>query len=179
MLFLVRHAMPVLDPEVPPEQWELDAAGRRGAESLRHVIPSDAVLVSSEEPKARQTLERTGHVCTDIRFNEVVRDEPFHGDFRGRRRAYLAGADHTGWEPRERVVERIDAGIKHWRTRAAARSLVVATHGMAMTLWLATVVDLADPTDFWADLRLPDVFEVDLAARTLNRVDSGQLFQVR
>lgn len=171
--------MPVLDPEVRPEEWELDAAGQRGAESLKHVIPSDAVLVSSQEPKARQTLEPTGHVFTEIRFNEVARDEPYHGDFRARRRAYLTGTDHPGWEPREQVVERFGAGIKHWRTRAVIRPLVVATHGMAMTLWLANAIDLADPTSFWTDLRLPDVFKVDLTARTLDRVASKQLFQVR
>jgi broad specificity phosphatase PhoE len=177
MLFLVRHAMPVLDPEVPPEQWELDTAGRRGAESLKHVIPAEAVLVSSQEPKARQTLEPTGHVFTDPHFNEVARGEPYHGDFRARRRAYLTGTDHPGWEPREHVTERFDAGIKHWRTRVATQPLVVATHGMAMTLWLATAIDLDDATSFWTDLRLPDVFEVDLTARTLERVVSTQLIQ--
>lgn len=106
------------------------------------------MLVSSQEPKARQTLEPTGHVIPDSRFNE-------------------------------QVVARFDAGIKHWHLRAAARPLVVATHGMAMTLWLADSIDLADPTSFWADLRLPDVFEVDLAGRTLDRVVSTVQLQVR
>ncbi|MDI6105691.1 histidine phosphatase family protein [Actinoplanes sp. NEAU-A12] len=178
-LLLVRHAMPALNPEVAPERWELDTAGRRGAESLTHVLPPDAVLVSSQEPKARQTLEPTGPVATDHRFNEVARNEPHDGDFRRRRRAYLAGADHPKWEPREQVVARFHAGIKHWRPPAAARPLVVATHGMAMTLWLAAAVDLADPISFWDDLRLPDVFAVDPAGRTVERVDSGLLYQLR
>jgi broad specificity phosphatase PhoE len=162
--------MPALDPEIPPEHWELDAAGWRGAETLKHVIPPDAMLVSSQEPKARQTLEPAGPVFTDARFDEVVRNEPYHGDFRARRRAYLTGAGHPGWEPREQVVARFDAGIKHWRLRAATRPLVVATHGMALTLWLADAVDLADPTSFWDGLRLPDMFEVNLATRTSDRV---------
>ncbi|SNS69963.1 Broad specificity phosphatase PhoE [Asanoa hainanensis] len=167
MLFLARHAMPALDPEVRPEHWELDAEGRQGAETLAGLIPPDVLLVSSEEPKARQTLEPAGQVDTDARFNEVARDEPFHGDFRARRRAYLARADHPGWERRDLVVARFDAGIRHWQARADARPLVVATHGMAMALWLA---DIVDPIAFWDDLRLPDLFEVDLAARTANRV---------
>jgi broad specificity phosphatase PhoE len=170
--------MPALDPEAPPERWELDAAGRRGAETLKHVIPPDAMLVSSQEPKARQTLEPTGPVFTDARFNEVARNEPYHGDFRARRRAYLAGADHPGWEPREQVAARFGAGIEHWHLRAATRPLVVATHGMAMTLWLADAIALSDPTDFWDDLRLPDLFEVDLAAQTSDRVVSALIFQI-
>jgi hypothetical protein len=42
-----------------------------------------AWLVASREPKARQTLEPAGTVRTDERFNEVTRDEPYEGDFRG------------------------------------------------------------------------------------------------
>jgi broad specificity phosphatase PhoE len=163
VLYLVRHAMPAFGPDTPPERWHLDPAGRRAAATLRHVVPKDAVLVSSREPKARETLEPTGHVVTDMRFDEVARDEPFDGDFRARRRAYVAA--------------RFDAGIMFWRPRADPRPLVVATHGMAMTLWLATVVDLADPAPFWEDLRLPDVVEVNLATRRFGRVVSTLLLR--
>jgi broad specificity phosphatase PhoE len=170
--------MPALRPETPPEQWQLDPTGQRGAETLRHVIPPDALLVSSQEPKARQTLEPTGHVFTDMRFNEVLRNEPFHGDFRTRRRAYINRSDHPGWESRQRVAERFDAGVKFWYPRADTRPLVIATHGMAMTVWLATIMDITDPATFWAELRLPDLFEVNLASRTFGRVVSPLLFQV-
>jgi broad specificity phosphatase PhoE len=171
--------MPAPSPETPPEQWQLDPAGRRGAETLRHVIPPDAVLVSSMEPKARQTLEPTGQVFTDMRFNEVSRNEPFHGDFRARRRAYITGTDHPGWEPSQQVAARFDAGIKFWHPRADTRPLVIATHGMAMTLWLTAVMNIAHPADFWADLRLPDIIEVNLATMRFGRVVSTLLFQVR
>jgi broad specificity phosphatase PhoE len=171
--------MPALSPEIPPEQWQLDPAGQRGADTLSHVIPPDALLVSSHEPKARQTLEPTGHVFTDIRFNEVSRNELFHGDFRARRRAYINGIDHPGWEPRQHVAARFDAGIRFWYPRADPQPLVVATHGMAMTVWLATTMNIADPANFWAELRLPDIFEVNLATGTFGRVVSTLLFQVR
>ena len=170
--------MPANSPDLPPEQWQLGSVGRRGAETLRHVIPPDALLVSSREPKARQTLEPTGHVFTDMRFNEVSRNEPFHGGFRARRRAYITGTDHPGWEPRQHVAARFDAGIKFWHPRADPRPLVIASHGMAMTLWLTTIMKVADPASFWADLRLPDIIEVNLATRRFGRVVSTLLFQV-
>jgi hypothetical protein len=50
---------------------------------------------------------------------------------------------------------------------------------MAMTLWLAAIMGIADPVSFWAGLRLPDVFEVNLATRTFGRVVSTLLFQIR
>jgi broad specificity phosphatase PhoE len=173
MLLLVRHAMPTLSEVTPPELWELDATGRSAAALLAGLLPTAALLVSSEEPKARQTLEPAGDVLTDPRFNEVTRDEPYAGDYRSRRRAYLAGADHPTWEPRPQVIERFDAGITHWTARAAGRPLVVATHGMALTLWLATVADLPDPAAFWSGLGLPDLFEVDAATRTATRRLAG------
>jgi broad specificity phosphatase PhoE len=173
-MYLVRHAMPVLRPEIAPEHWELDAAGRLAAAALARVLPPDALLVASEEPKARQTLAPartvfTDAVFTDARFNEVVRDEPSAGDFRARRRAYVSGTDHPGWEPRHQVAARVGAGIAFWSARAAGRPLVVAGHGMALTLWLTTAADLPDPAAFWSDLRLPDLFELDPATRTLHR----------
>jgi broad specificity phosphatase PhoE len=158
MLYLVRHAMPAFSPDVPPDRWPLDDDGRRAAAAL--VLPPDALLVSSTEPKARQTLEPAGPVVTDARFDEVRRDEPFHGDYRARRRAYVGGTDHPGWEPRERAVARFAAGVHAWRARAGGRALVVCTHGMVMTLWLASVADLPDPAGFWAGLGLPDVIEI-------------------
>lgn len=138
MIFLVRHAEPAVDPDHQPHEWQLSEAGRRSARSLGRVLPTDAVLVASPEPKARQTLEPLGRVLDDQRFREVVRDEPFHRDFRARRLDYIAGTDHPAWEPREQVVARFDHAVRFW-SAVAGRPVVVATHGMAMTLWLSTV----------------------------------------
>jgi broad specificity phosphatase PhoE len=167
MLYVVRHAMPAVSPDVPPERWPLDDGGRRAAAALD--LPPDALLVSSTEPKARQTLEPAGPVVVDARFDEVARDEPFDGDYRARRRAYVGGTDHPGWEPRERVVARFAAGVGEWLERAGGRTLVIGTHGMAMTLWLASVTELTDAAGFWDGLRLPDVFELDLDGRRRRR----------
>ena len=86
----------------------------------------------------------------------VISDEPFGGDFRARRRAYVAGAVPPGWEPHAEVAGRFDAGVRHWRTVAGDRPLVVASHGMAMTIWLTAAATVADPGAFWAALRFPD-----------------------
>ena len=175
-LLLVRHAMPAFGPEAPPEAWDLSEQGHAGADSLRSVIPADALRVSSVEPKAQQTLAPSGRVVTDRRFNEVRRDEPYEGDFRTRRLAYVTGTDHAGWEPRDAVRRRFDEGIRFW-LRADAPTLAVASHGMAMTLWLASI-GLRDPGQFWSELRLPDVFDVDLASGNVTRVESPLLVQI-
>lgn len=171
MIHVVRHAEPAVLPEVPPDRWRLTPAGAAAAAALATALPADAYLVASPEPKARQTLEPAGPVTTDPRLAEVHRDEPYGGDFRARRAAYVGGTDHPAWERRDGVAARFAAAVAAHRVRAADRPLVVGSHGMALTVWLATVVDLPDPAAFWAALRFPDLLLVDSATRTVRRAD--------
>lgn len=159
-LILVRHAMPDVVPDVPPAEWRLSADGLVQARRLAAALPFDAMLVSSAEPKARQTLESLGPVATDARFNEVARDEPFGGNFREVRAKYVGGTAYTSWEAQAAVSARFKAGVDEWIARAGARPLIIATHGMAMTTWLATVVTMADPVAFWRGLIFPDAFVI-------------------
>ncbi len=161
----MRHAMPAANPDQPPALWPLSDAGSSAASALCRALPDGSLRVASNEKKAVETI---GAISSDDRFDEVGRDEPFGGDFRGRRRAYLSGSGPAGWEPRSEVATRFDAGIRHWRAIAGDRVLVVATHGMAMTLWLAATVGLDDPAGFWAGLRFPDLLSVDLERRTVS-----------
>jgi broad specificity phosphatase PhoE len=170
-LWLVRHAMPAHGPEVPAAGWELSEQGRQDAESVCRVLPAGALLVSSTEPKARQTLEPAGDVRTDERFSEVRREEAYHEDFQTARRAYVGGADQAGWETRAAVIARFDSGVRHWHALAGTRPLVIASHGMAMTLWLSAAVNVADPGGFWAGLRFPDLLEVDPGIPFVRRVE--------
>lgn len=169
MLILVRHARPIVDPALPPAAWILAPEGRTGAAALR--LPAGAYLVASDEPKAVQTLEPAGPVVQDARFAEVRRPaEPIDGAWRGPRLAYVEGADLAGWESRVEVVSRFDRAVADHEARAAGRDLVIASHGMAMTLWLTARIRLAAPGQFWANLALPDPYEVDLAAGTVMRL---------
>ncbi|GAA0430360.1 hypothetical protein Aca07nite_39100 [Actinoplanes capillaceus] len=63
-LILVRRAMPAFGPDVPAAAWELSSEGWSNARALTRVLPLDALLIASQEPKARQTLEPAGPVHT-------------------------------------------------------------------------------------------------------------------
>jgi broad specificity phosphatase PhoE len=140
--------MPAVDPETDP-----------------------AMLVASPEPRAWQTLSMTGNgLRRDRRLQEVNRIEPFDDDFRGRRRRYVTGEDLPGWEPQLEVAGRFAAAVREAQRLAGGQPVVLATHGMALTVWLAHAVGLADPGAFWADLRFPDLLAVDQAGRTVVRV---------
>ena len=170
MLILVRHAMPASGPRTPPHEWLLGDDGHAAARVLADALPVDSHLVASAEPKAWQTLEPSGRVVRDPRFNEIWRTEPWEGNYRQLRRAYVEGVDHCDWEPRVQVAERFGSAIDEHCAIAADRPLVVATHGMAMTVWLTTRIGLPDPGAFWVDLRFPDAHHVDVTAGTITRL---------
>jgi broad specificity phosphatase PhoE len=163
--------MPAFTPDQAPDHWELNSEGHFAAAALTSVLPDGAYLAASAEPKAWQTLSPTGEPRRDPRFGEVTREgEPYGGNFRELRRAYIDGVDHAGWEPRERVAARFDAAIEDHLARAGSRPLVVASHGMAMTVWLTARMGLARPGEFWAALRFPEVLRADLCANVVTTI---------
>ena len=162
--------MPAHGPETPARDWLLAPAGQVAAESRCARLPTGALLIASSEPKAIASLEPAGQVVPDPRFDEISRVEAYDDTFRTQRRAYVDGADHTDWEARDDVVRRFGAGVAMHIATADGRSVVIASHGMAMTLWLTAAVGLDDPGAFWADLRFPDAHVVDLAAGTVVRL---------
>jgi broad specificity phosphatase PhoE len=152
--------MPAFSPDVASDQWPLTEQGRTAAAAL--AIPAGAYLVASAEVKAVQTLAPHGPVHPDPRFNEVHRaNEPWDGPYRVLRKSYVDGTDHPGWEPRADVAVRFWAGISDHAVRAAGRPLCIATHGMALTVWLSAAIGLDDPSSFWDALEFPALIPVE------------------
>ncbi|GLZ78808.1 hypothetical protein Afil01_36150 [Actinorhabdospora filicis] len=156
---LVRHAMPVVDPSVPAHTWGLSEQGRHAAAGLR-LPPGPCHHTASAEPKAAQTIHATRPHATvhiDPAFGEILRphDPTLTGEqHRAQAAAYLSGTDHPGWETRAQAITRFDDAVHRHATHPG--HLIIATHGMVMTLWLTTVLDLPDPVAYWRALAFPD-----------------------
>jgi broad specificity phosphatase PhoE len=165
----------VVDAGTSPDEWPLSDEGRRDTERLAAALPLPAYVVSSDEPKAIGTAQVLAgpDVAVDPRLREVDRQEPFGGPFRVRRRRWIDGHEHPGWESRADVAARIGSCVdqRFAEARALGRELVVVGHGMALTAWLATVVTLDRPGAFWEGLRLPDAYVVDTAAGGVQRLE--------
>lgn len=164
---LVRHAMPEIRRDLPPERWHLDAEGKAAARELAQVLPVRPLLITSPEPKARETAEellavRAGSLRLDERLSEARRDAPYRGldDYRRLAEAYVSGVAHPGWEPRAAVAARVAAAVQDGRAAAGRRALVIVSHGLALTSWLTVETGVEDPAAFWAGFRLPDAWRV-------------------
>jgi broad specificity phosphatase PhoE len=177
-LILIRHAMPEIDPQVPAERWHLGDEGRAAARSLRPLVAQPAYYVASTEPKAVETLQEIAgdlDVHLDSGFAEVGRPHFWRDDddYRALAGAYVDGVRHEGWEAHNQVIHRFDVAVARHAGIAAARhsTVVIGTHGLAPTIWLASRCSLRpSPTQFWQALRFPDVIEVDLTSGTVSRV---------
>ena len=164
---LVRHAMPETQPDVPAERWRLGDDGRAAARELARALPLAAYVLTSDEPKARQTAEEVVAVCggtiaVDARVAETRRPHVWDVDFRELARQYVAGRQHSGWEPRDAVVGRFDAAIRDALGASRGAPLVVVNHGQALTLWLRSVGAVDDAPGFWSELAFPDAWTVSV-----------------
>ncbi|CAM3330032.1 histidine phosphatase family protein [Stackebrandtia soli] len=165
-IHLVRHAMPVIDPTVPPGRWRLDAAGNAAARTLRPRLPRDARFLSSTEPKAVDTATALADgepVTVHSDLIEVGRPHLVDVDYRAVAAAYLGGTVTPDWEPHAEVVARFDGAIRE-SLAADTRPLVVVTHGLAMTLWIDTVLDIGDRVAWWRRLGFPELVTVPASA---------------
>ena len=176
-VIVVRHAKPKVDPEVPADRWPLGWDSRVASRLLRLHVTHPAYYVSSTEPKAAQTMQEIAgaqRLVTDPDLAEVHRPHVWFSDekdYHAAALAYAGGADLEGWEPRAAVIERFDAAVVRHAADAAARgcTLVIGTHGLAPTVWMASRYELnCEPARFWSELRFPDVVEIDLVNERVN-----------
>jgi broad specificity phosphatase PhoE len=178
-MILVRHALPDVRPDVPAEHWELAESGREAARALAGAVPGPCHYVASDELKAMQTMQEMSGgeaVVPEPGFREVRRPHRWADGYREKARAYIEGVRHDGWEGHVEAISRFEEAMFRHGLIAAARqrTLVVGTHGLAPTVWLASRLPL-EPTaaDFWAGLRFPDVIRVDLVARRADRLNTS------
>jgi broad specificity phosphatase PhoE len=163
-LVFVRHAVPQATPEVEPADWPLSEEGVAAARALE--LPAVARILASDEQKAIETVSLASggsDIVVDADFGEVRRVESFDGDFRERRRAWIRGSldeRHIGWEPRGAVALRMGGALRRHR----ADTMVIGTHGMALTAWLvhAGVLPAGESAArYWERLEFPHVVRVE------------------
>jgi broad specificity phosphatase PhoE len=165
---------------VASKLWKLDERAREDCVLLAHALPADIapVAYSSGQPKADETaaviaLRRRLRSAIDARFAEVDQDAAgWIDDYRAAAPEYLATGASPGWEAREAVVQRFEAAVADALGDASTGDLVVATHGLALSLWLASRTGI-DIVPFWQELTFPDAWRLDIGSGQLTHVFSA------
>ena len=185
-LILVKHAKPLVQPEVPSHEWPLSDEGRRQcqtlADRLRRQHPPQ-VVVASTEPKAAET----GRLLADALGVPFDTAPDLHEHDRGNvphmpTREFISYMALFFKRPTERVLGRETAEEARSRFGQAVRSVlesydgrdvIIVTHGTVLALYAAEVAK-TDPYLLWRQMGLPSfvVFELLPEARVVERVDT-------
>jgi broad specificity phosphatase PhoE len=180
-LILVKHAEPVVDPDVPPNHWELSEGGKVQsevlAERLRRYRP--AAVVTSEEPKAAQTArvvaERLSVAAAAFPgLHEHDRTgAPFgtQAEFELAARGFFENPSEVVWgrESAEEARERFTGAVGAVLARHPTGDVVVVAHGTVITLFVSRFADL-DAFRFWRRLGMPSLCVLQLPGYELNEV---------
>ena len=175
-LILIKHAKPVVDPDVPSDQWQLGDEGLGRAARLAVVLKLYALteLVSSTEPKARQTAEAAADVLgigvrTAEDLHEHDRSNVPHMDsrdfisavaqfFQQPRRLVLG--NETAEEAGRRFSDAVDAQMA---STAADKDVAIVTHGTVISLFAQRRAK-QDPFALWRRMGLPSLIAFELPA---------------
>ena len=166
MLLLVRHSVPEVDPAVPSEEWSLSNDGRRRCAPLaeRLVAFRPQVLLSSPEPKARETAELIAPALgLEVRLSDGLRETARRSVAWLQRDVLERGIRDLFGRPNEIVFGEESATAALTRFSAAVNGLpepaVVVTHGTVLSLYVAANTG-RDAFELWSTLKLPDVVEL-------------------
>ena len=184
-LILIKHAKPVVNPEVPSDEWGLGDEGRERAAKLVGSLRQFKIteLASSIEPKAKQTADiiASGLGCSlrEVEgLHEHDRTNVPHMDtrefisaiaqfFRQPRRLVLG--NETAEQAYKRFADAVDGVIE-----AATGDVAIVTHGTVIALF-ANRRAQEDAFALWRKMGLPSMIVFDLptydVVSIIDRVD--------
>jgi len=177
-LILVKHSLPEIVENVPAHEWELSEAGRVLAQklALRLVVYQPEVIISSVEPKAKQTAEIIA-AKHDIEIQFV---EGLHEHDRSKvgylpRDEFQSAVREFFEKPGRLVFGSESADVCHARFQRAVNSIldqnldktvVIVAHGTVISLFVARLTGISDQL-LWNDLALPSFVVDDVQAAEL------------
>ena len=177
-LILVKHSVPHIDAERPANTWKLSEEGRLRAHRLAELLESyePEVIVSSAEPKAKQTAD-----ILAVHFQLPIQTHP---DLHEHDRSHVPFLPHDAFQssireffqkPGELVFGGETADQAHARFYRAVhlilnehldKTILIVTHGTVLSLFVSRLTGSSD-LELWNQLGLPSFVAMDLRSSTL------------
>ena len=180
-LILIKHAAPLVDPAKSSDLWKLSEAGREQCQALGERLESEQLqwIVSSEEPKARETAEILSRkfgkpVSSAVNLREHDRRNVPHM----RSRDFISMVELFFRKPGERVLgsesanealERFTRAVDEVIASHAEGNIGIVAHGTVIALYLAAH-SKRNGFDLWRAMGLPSYAAVSLPGREVEQV---------
>ena len=177
-LILVKHSLPAVETEYPANQWKLSEEGRsrihRLAEKLRRFEPE--VLLSSSEPKAKETAEiLAGLLQLEMQVAEDLHEHdrtntPFLSPeaFQESIREFFAKPDQLvfGKETADQAHARFESAMEAALSDHMGKTIMIVSHGTVLSLFISRRTGISHWL-LWNELGLPSFVVLDLGSNTL------------
>lgn len=172
-LYLIRHASPQIQPNVPARDWPLSERGIEEARAIARGADGWGLraVYASPEQKARSTAlllaERAGLFVRVVDGFEELRIDDWIGnadEFSELVRRILEEPDVSvrGAERASAAAARFAAGVRVVEEGPFPAAIV--SHGRVLTAYLAMLLRLEDPFAFWRAVPMPAWAALDLDA---------------
>ena len=177
-LILVKHSVPEIEQEQPANTWRLSNEGQRRAQRLAEELLrfEPEVILSSDEPKARETAEILSQrlqldVQTLPNLHEHDRSNvPFlsHDAFQTSIRDFFQRPDELvfGRETADQAHTRFYRAAHSILTEHRNKTVIIVTHGTVISLFVSRLTGTSD-LELWDRLGLPSFVAMDLASNPL------------
>lgn len=180
-LLLVKHSLPEIVPDVPPNRWHLSELGRVRCNVLADKLAryNLDIIVSSVEPKAVETARIVVHrlgkpfeIIQGLHEHERSRGdildtaqfEAAVARFFEKPQRLVLGSE-TADEAHERFAKAVAGVVEKYRNASVA----IVSHGTVISLFVARATKL-EPFAFWKRLGLPSFVIMSLPDFRLEQV---------
>jgi broad specificity phosphatase PhoE len=177
-LLLVKHSAPQIQVDRPTNTWRLSEEGQIRAHQLAEQLEDFApeVLVSSDEPKAKETAEIVAaHLRLKMQVVPGLHEHdrshvPFlsYDAFQSSIREFFQKPSELvfGDETADQAHTRFYQAVHSILTEHKDKTVVVVTHGTVISLFVSRLTGSSD-LDLWNTLGLPSFVAIDLHSSTL------------
>jgi broad specificity phosphatase PhoE len=177
-LILVKHSVPEIEKDRPANTWRLSKEGQRRAHRLVEQLEGFApeVIVSSNEPKAKETAEILAYhfqlglqILPDLHEHDRS-NVPFLSNdlFQASMRDFFQHPNELvfGGETANQAYARFYRAIHTILNENLNKTVVIVTHGTVISLFVSRLTGSAD-WELWNQLGLPSFVAMDLGASTV------------
>jgi broad specificity phosphatase PhoE len=180
-LLLIKHSLPEPIAGLDAHHWRLSEAGRDRCIALANRLTRYAptIIVTSQEPKARETADIVGRAlglsvesAPDLQEHDRT-GVPWLGQeqFETSVRAFFDHPDERvfGRETADQAAARFSGAVDAIVARRRAGTIAIVSHGTVISLYVAAKTG-DDPITLWQRLGLPSLVVLALPSRRLIEV---------
>jgi len=177
-LILVKHSTPIILESVPARKWTLSEEGRERAHELSGKLLGyqPEIVVSSVEPKARETAEVLAeNLELEFRLFEGLHEHDrshtayrSQAEFQNLVREFFEQPEMSvfGNETANQALVRFRQSVSVVLNLYRDKNIVIVAHGTVISLYVAWLTG-CDGYDLWKALGLPSFVVLDIQSRIL------------